>query len=165
MPFSYYENLPRNWENVSLGMLCWLENRKRTEGRELPYLDTKTLRGSADKAFISNGIALKNGEKAILVDGENSGEVFAIPYDGYMGSTFKLLSFSNYINQDYILLIIRNYKELLKNNKTGSAIPHLNKNIFNSLPVGLPPLEEQNRICEVINKLFTMLDAIEQSLN
>lgn len=145
--------------------MCWLENRVKTEGVRLPYLDAKTLRETAEKNYINSGIVLKKGEKAILVDGENSGEVFTVPYDGYMGSTFKPLSFSEFVNPNYILLIIKSNKELLKNNKTGSAIPHLNKNLFKNLPVGLPPVEEQNRICEAIDKIFTMLDTIEQSLN
>ena len=31
--------------------------------------------------------------------------------------------------------------------------------------IPLPPLEEQNRICEAINEIFIMLEVIEQSLN
>ena len=32
---------------------------------------------------------VKTGDNIILVDSENSGEVFTVPQDGYMGSTFK----------------------------------------------------------------------------
>lgn len=38
----------------------------------------------------------------ILVDGENSGEVFRTPIEGYQGSTFKLLSINDNMNTDYV---------------------------------------------------------------
>ena len=43
------------------------------------------------------------GDNIILVDGENSGEVFAVPQDGYMGSTFKQLWLSSVMWKSYIL--------------------------------------------------------------
>lgn len=57
----------------------------------MPYLDAKTLRGKSDKTYLTEGKIVDVGEKVILVDGENSGEVFDIPFRGYMGSTFKTL--------------------------------------------------------------------------
>lgn len=78
---------------------------------------------------------MAKGNNIILVDGENSGEVFTIPHDGYMGSTFKQLWISEAMHQPYVLYFIQFYKELLRNSKKGAAIPHLNKEIFYSLVV------------------------------
>ncbi len=92
-----------------------------------------------------------------MVDGENSGEVFTVPQDGYMGSTFKQLWVSNEMHLPYVLYFLLFYKSTLRNSKKGAAIPHLNRELFNNLIIGIPPIEEQKRICERIVKLFEHL--------
>ena len=92
-----------------------------------------------------------------MPDGENSGEVFTVPQDGYMGSTFKQLWLSSAIWKPYILAFILFYKEDLRNSKRGAAIPHLNKELFYNLPIGIPPYQEQQRIAERINELSQLL--------
>ena len=49
------------------------------------------------------------------------------------------------------------YKEALRNSKRGAAIPHLNKELFYNLPIGIPPYREQERISQRINVLFQLL--------
>ena len=41
----------------------------------------------------------------------------------------------------------------LKNSKKGAAIPHLNKDVFYNLIIGIPPLDEQNRIVTKFEEL------------
>lgn len=93
----------------------------------------------------------------MLVDGENSGEVFTAPIDGYMGSTFKQLWVSKTLHLPYVLACIRFYKEELRNSKKGAAIPHLNKDIFRNLIVGIPPISEQFRIMQKIEFIQALL--------
>ncbi len=100
----------------------------------------------------------------ILVDGENSGEVFITPTEGYQGSTFKQLSFDVNMNKEYILYIITQNRKALRENKVGSAIPHLNKKLFKAIQVPIPPYAEQERIVCAINTTFNKLNAIEESL-
>ena len=94
----------------------------------------------------------------ILVDGENSGEVFIIKETGIMGSTFRQLIINSQINEDYILYYFKHYKSLLKQNKRGVAIPHLDKYVFKNLLFGLPPLLEQKRI---VKKIETFVNVIK----
>ena len=100
----------------------------------------------------------------ILVDGENSGEVFITPIEGYQGSTFKQLSINDNLNTDYILQVINLHRKTLRENKVGSAIPHLNKKLFKAIEVPIPPYNEQQRIVEAINKAFMSLNLIMESL-
>lgn len=47
--------------------------------------------------------------------------------------------------------------------KSGAAFYNINKTKFNGLPVFIPPLEEQARIVNRIEELFTQIDIIEQN--
>ena len=120
-------------------------------------LDAKFLRGKCSAVSVDNGNFVKAGDNIILVDGENSGEVFPVPQDGYMGSTFKQLWINPSVYVPYVLTFIKFYKNTLRNSKKGAAIPHLNKDIFYNLIIGIPPLSEQHRIVAQIEKLFERL--------
>ena len=150
-------DVPDNWELMRLGSITSLINEKITEGPSYPYLQAKYLRGTAEAVIKDKGRFVKKDTKVILVDGENSGEVFTIHVDGYMGSTFRILFIPKTVYEPYILKFIELYKEPLRKSKKGAAIPHLNKEIFNNLLIGMPPLNEQRRIVEKVNESFDLL--------
>ena len=158
-------DLPDGWEYIRLSTVCWLGDTKKTSGETLPYLDAKTLRGKTDIAYLNEGKVVDCETKVILVDGENSGEVFNVPFRGYMGSTFKILGASKEFNIHYLNTILDFYKDVFRDSKIGAAIPHLNKSLFKSLIIGLPPLAEQERIVSEIEKfepLIAEYDKLEQ---
>ena len=155
--------IPENWCWCIQNDVCKLSDGEKVVGKEYPYLDVKYLRGTKEKTVVSSGKFVKAGTKIILVDGENSGEIFTTPEDGYMGSTFKALSFEN-SDENFVRFFIMSKKDLYKNNKTGSAIPHLNKQLFKTIPIPLPPLAEQKRIIKKIEQIFEQLDILEKSL-
>jgi type I restriction enzyme S subunit len=110
------------------------------------------------------GKFVSQGNIVILVDGENSGEIFSVKEDGYQGSTFKILNISKFVDQNYILKILKKEQAAFRESKIGSAISHLNKKLFRELPVFLPPLKEQQRIVNKIEEIFKQLEAIEESI-
>ena len=161
---SHYGNLPESWEEIAMGEICKLYDGEKVSGPSLTYIDVKYLRGSKVGEFITSGKYVPQGSTLILVDGENSGEVFTTQIDGYQGSTFKILSITEYLDKEYVLLLIKRSQKLLRENKVGSAIPHLNKKMFKELIVPVPPLAEQKRIVATVNMLFCKLDMITAEL-
>ena len=152
LPFEY----PNNWTVLRLKDICQLTDGEKKLGKGV-CLDAKYLRGKSSATIIEKGRFVLAGDSIILVDGENSGEVFTVPQDGYMGSTFKQLWLSSAMWKPYILAFILFYKSELRNSKRGAAIPHLNKELFYNLPIGIPPYQEQQRIAERINELSQLL--------
>ena len=148
-------DIPESWECVKLSLITSLTEGEKKSG-EYVCLDAKFLRGKSIGDKLLKGKFVKKNDTIILVDGENSGEVFTVPCDGYMGSTFKQLWVSETMYLPYVLYFIRYYKDILRNSKKGAAIPHLNKEIFNNLVIGIPPLAEQHRIVEKIEELFAI---------
>ncbi len=148
---------PRSWQIVRLGDVCRLIDGEKKYGN-YPCLDAKFLRGKTTATMLNAGKYVGIGSNIILVDGENSGEVFSVPMEGYMGSTFKQLWVSSEMYIPYVLNFIRFYKDQLRNSKKGAAIPHLNKDIFYNLVIGIPPFDEQKRIVGKTQQLMKMLE-------
>ena len=152
LPFDF----PSTWSIARLNAVCQLIDGLKTIGKQC-LLDAKYLRGKSSETIAEQGKLVYKGENIILVDGENSGEVFIVPQDGYMGSTFKQLWISSSMYEPYVLAFIQFYKETLRNSKKGAAIPHLNKELFYGLIIGIPPLQEQRIIVQKIEQLMQLL--------
>ena len=160
----HYAQLPREWSVISMQDVCKLKDGIKLDSTPLINLDVKYLRGTSAGKVIDSGKFVTANSYMILVDGENSGEVFRTPIDGYQGSTFKLLDIDQNIDEKYILNVINLHRKVLRENKVGSAIPHLNKKLFKAIAVPLPPYNEQIRIVEAIKSTFNLLDALKENL-
>ena len=157
-PNDYAFDIPESWIWVKLGYICQLLDGVKICGKEYPYLEAKYLRGKADATILNEGKFVEKGTRLILVDGENSGEVFTATEDGYVGSTFKVLFFPQALFEGYVLNFLLLKKAAFRNNKTGSAIPHLNKELFFNMPFPIPPFAEQKRIVEKIEELMPLIE-------
>ena len=152
LPFDF----PSTWSIARLNAVCQFTDGLKTIGKQC-LLDAKYLRGKSSETIVEQGKLVYKGDNIMLVDGENSGEVFIVPQDGYMGSTFKQLWISSSMYEPYVLAFIQFYKETLRNSKKGAAIPHLNKELFYGLIIGIPPLQEQRIIVQKIEQLMQLL--------
>ena len=159
-----YEKLPEGWACTQLQVLCQLLDGEKKEAVSLPYLDVAFLRGRTESNYKESGRYIPKNTHLILVDGENSGEIFTTTTEGYQGSTLKILNISKEINEQYLFYVLKKEQQLFKESKTGSAIPHLNKKLFKELKVLLPPLVEQHRIVQQIETFFASFDQIEKEL-
>ena len=148
--------IPSSWSLARLNAVCQLTDGLKSTGKQC-LLDAKYLRGKSSGTIVEQGKLVYKDDNIVLVDGENSGEVFTVPQDGYMGSTFKQIWISSFMYEPYVLAFIQFYKEILRNSKKGAAIPHLNKDLFYGLIIGIPPVHEQERIIEKIKQLTQLL--------
>ena len=145
LPFDF----PSTWSIARLNAVCQLTDGLKTIGKQC-LLDAKYLRSKSSETIVEQGKLVYKGDNIMLVDGENSGEVFIVPQDGYMGSTFKQLWISSSMYKPFVLAFIQFYKDTLRNSKKGAAIPHLNRELFYGLIIGIPPFQEQKRIVQKI---------------
>ena len=150
--------IPSSWEICRLYRIAFLDNGNKIDGKKLPYLEAKYLRGKTNPKYLNKGIEVFVGDYLILVDGENSGEVFINKENGYLGSTFKILNISQNMNFEYFVYILKYFQSYLKNSKKGAAIPHLNKKLFKNLIVTIPPIKEQARIVIKLKEMETYIE-------
>ena len=160
----HYPQLPIGWAVVPMQMLCSLVDGEKVDGKEMPNLDVKYLRGEREFKILKSGKYVAANSLLILVDGENSGEVFRTPIEGYQGSTFKQLHINENMCANYLLYVINLHRKALRENKVGSAIPHLDKKLFKTIEVPVPPYNEQVRIVTAINAALNRFDAIMENL-
>ena len=161
---AHYTQLPKGWSVAHMQILCSLIDGNKQNDLERINLDVKYLRGERDPKTLTSGKFIPANSLLILVDGENSGEVFRTPVEGYQGSTFKRLIINENISTEYLLQVINLHRKILRENKVGSAIPHLNKKLFKAIEVPIPPYNEQKRIVKAVNFAFKQLDVITEGL-
>jgi len=160
----HYQKLPDGWALTTMKNICQLRDGEKQSDSPRINLDVKFLRGKSEGEMVSSGRFVPSGSTMILVDGENSGEIFTSEIDGYQGSTFKLLDVSTEMNMSFVLLVIKSHQQEFRENKVGSAIPHLNKKLFKEIAVMIPPIEEQHRIVEATQQYLNLLEYISDKL-
>lgn len=152
-----------DWQEKTLGEICKLIQGEKLSEKNFPYLEVKYLRGVKVAKIVDNGRFISVGTKIILVDGENSGEIFTAPEDGYLGSTFRALQIAENVDADFFQYFVSTKKDLYHSKKRGSAIPHLDKKLFNSTPINLPPLAEQKEIARQLDSFISKKNFAQDS--
>ena len=71
------------------------------------------------------------------------------------------------VNPGYLLRFLDSpcYWKQLSENSRGTGQPNVNARALSEIKVPLPPIEEQNRIVEQVNKLFDLIDCAEKAYN
>ena len=144
---------PTTQNDNKASLICHSElSQESEESKKLPILDVKYLRNNGERKLASRGNLANINDRLILMDGENSGEIFITKEKGFLGSTLKKLKFSNLNQIEFVDFVLLCYKDFFKNNKKGTAIPHLDKHLFANHKIPLPPLQEQKEIAEFLDK-------------
>ena len=165
----------QKWEKKKLGEVCEIIKGKKpilydenASNKALPYLTAEVIRYNLKPKWCleSNGdvVRVNKDEIVIIADGSNSGEVF-IGFEGALASTMgKLKIINENVSTDFLYLFIKkNFKEL-NAPKRGSAIPHLEKDIFYNLSIPLPPLSEQKRIASYLKEKIDQAEKSRETL-
>lgn len=164
IPAEDMESIPPNWQMLRTENVLALTDGEKVSNVQLPYLEARYLRGKVTATIKEEGKRVNAGQHLILVDGENSGEVFLAPEDGIMGSTFKVLFIPECVLTSFVQYFLKMNQGLLRDNKKGAAIPHLNKDVFRNMLFPIPPLAEQQRIVDKLDKLLPICDDLQENL-
>ena len=155
------------WKTVKLSDVCDIVKGRKPNLRptpnkgDLPYLVARYIRGLEEPEYGSpteKGIVtLTEDDTVIICDGSNSGEIFT-GLNGIMSSTMGKVVKKTEIHDPYLRHFLASTFELFNGTKTGSAIPHLDKEAFRKLEIPLPPLAEQKRIVALLDEAFASID-------
>ena len=80
-----------------------------------------------------------------------------VTFNQQINTIYPVISLSKYL---YYVLDSSYFKEFMRNNAGGTATPIINRSVWNSIVVPIPPLEEQKRIVAKIEELLPYCDRL-----
>lgn len=138
--------IPEGWEVVKFGDLFKFQKGKKPKslldyGKEgsVPYIVKGVIDGSESPSYTLDEkiIKIENMDIFMLMDGANAGNIY-YGYDGALGSTFSFLNIEDLEYREFIYWFLKSNENYIRNQNTGSAIPHANKDFINNIRFALP---------------------------
>ena len=177
-----YGNLPSNWkwcllddvvpyitDYQSNGSFSSLKSNVKTYKEEeyaiLVRLKDLVYTDKSGYDFLSKS-HLHGGEILIANVGAGVGTSMIMPNinkKSTIAPNMFIIELSKYINKDYFMYFTKSnlYKNEILSKASATGQPKMNKNEFRSLTFPLPPLSEQIRIVEKVDKLIKVCDELE----
>lgn len=150
--------IPEGWEVKKLKEVFeFKKGRKpkvldeKKEENYIPYLVKGVIDGSENPKFTNEEKIVKiNGlDTFMLMDGANSGNIY-YGFKGALGSTFSLLETRDKKYDDILYWFLKINEKIIKNQNTGSAIPHANKDFIYSMNIAVPDNCKNDKISKVL---------------
>jgi len=131
----------------------------------IPYMDIEAFEKDTYKKY-TDGVKCnfcEPGDVAIVWDGSRSGLVGRAKNKGAIGSTIAKINIP-IINKDYLYYFLKGKYLILNTNTKGTGTPHVNPTVLWNFNFPIAPLNEQNRIVEKIEELFSGLGKATEEL-
>ena len=138
--------IPEGWEVVKFGDLFKFQKGKKPKslldyGKEgsVPYIVKGVIDGSESPSYTLDEkiIKIENMDIFMLMEGANAGNIY-YGYNGALGSTFSFLNIEDLEYREFIYCFLKSNENYIRNQNTGSAIPHANKDFINNIRFALP---------------------------
>jgi len=154
--------LPEEWQVVRLGDVVETVKGKKPkilleEWKDgvLPYLTAEYFRDKIISKYVQIGsendyVNVDEDDVIFIWDGSNAGDVF-LGTKGVLASTMVKIIPKEKIIRRFLFYFLKTQFQLFNEKTTGSTIPHINKNLYQNLPIPLPPLPEQKKIAAVLS--------------
>lgn len=157
--------LPNNWITLPLGDISNSQKGKLPKEFStclkegfLPYIDIKAFEKNEIRRYAKIEKSVISTSKDILVvwDGARFG-LSGFGCEGVLGSTLVRIN-SDYLETKFLYYFIHNNYKIINSKPRGTGTPHVDPETFWSLSVNIAPLNEQKRIVDKIEQLFSDLD-------
>jgi len=169
--------IPKHWEVVRVREVVKIIKGKKPRTlnespskNSLPYLTAEYFRYGVPKQFVDIEVekdlpVCKKEDVVLIWDGSKAGQVFT-GLEGVLASTMvKIIPTINNLDKLYLYCFLAAKFDYLNSQTTGSTIPHVNKTVFFNLPIPLPPLEEQQKIAQILQSIDQRIEKEEKYKN
>ncbi|CAA6820461.1 MAG: Type I restriction-modification system, specificity subunit S (EC, partial [uncultured Thiotrichaceae bacterium] len=118
---------------------------------------------SEDEVYEYKAKVIKHGNVIMTCIGR-VGLSAVLEEDAVINQQLHAFLVNKFIKPEYLAYCIRANIRFFEDKSTSTTVNYLNKTACNSLPIPLPPLEEQTEIVRRVEQLFTYADKIEQQV-
>ena len=175
---SYYQDLPENWEICSIMAIAEVDlgktlDKNKNTGEFYPYLRSVNIKWNEidlsdikEMQFEKNELQRYSIIKGdlLICEGGDVGRccIWSSDETIYYQNALHRVRFHGGCEPKYFLyfMMYLEHTGYLKRISNGVTIKHLTKTVLTTIPFTLPPLAEQKRIVDEIEKIFAILDNI-----
>ena len=109
--------------------------------------------------------ANRNGECIIIArSGANAGLVSYWNEEFFLTDAFSIHPNNAFLNTKFIYYYLKNLQREIHSMKKGSGVPHVRASDFEIYNVPVPPIEEQERIVNILDKFDALVNDISVGL-
>lgn len=156
--------MKKDWAIKKLGEVCEIKDsqrkpitaNKRKQG-PIPYYGATGILDYVDGYLFDEDLILLGEDGAKWGSGDRS--AFKISGKTWVNNHAHVLKPANYIDYTWLIYYL-NYSDLTTFVK-GATVPKLNQENTRNIPIPLPPLEEQKRIVDVLDKKFAQIETLK----
>ena len=168
LDFALRDDLVGQVEWKTLGEICEnldsqrrpITSSKRKKGI-YPYYGASGIVDFVE-SYIYEGDYLLVSEDGANLLARNTPIAFSISGKNWVNNHAHVLKFDTYEGRKFVEYYLNQID--LKPYISGAAQPKLNQNNLNSIPIPLPPLSEQRRIVEILDRFDTLTHSISEGL-
>ncbi len=128
-----------------------------------PYLNPEYLRGRSSAVMArarTDSVRAHSGDTVLLWDGSNAGEFFRAKV-GLVASTMARISQVGSFRSDYFFHALKNSEHYLRSQTNGTGIPHVDREVLESITLFCPDSEVQGVVATVLDTLDTAIHETE----
>lgn len=159
--------IPEEWNLVQIKNVTSVRNKKRSN-ENLPYIGLENVESFSSKyVFTANAYDLSLSNIAFSGDvifgklRPYLAKVLLIRKDCCVSSEFAIFQCSNIYNKYLQYLLLSScFIDAVNSATCGTKMPRANIDYINSLPIAFPPLPEQQRIANYLNKKCEEIDKL-----
>jgi restriction modification system DNA specificity domain protein len=128
---------------------------------DYPYYGASGIVDYVDNYIFDGDFLLVSEDGANLV-ARKTPIAFSISGKNWVNNHAHVLKFNTYTERKFVEYYLNNLD--ISEFVSGAAQPKLNQNNLNRIPIPLPPLSEQARIVEILDKFDTLTNSISEGL-
>jgi type I restriction enzyme, S subunit len=143
------------------GDVPWINSGKLKDGvisEPSRYITALGLKESSARLFPKNTVV-------IALTGATTGKVGFLGFETSTNQSVTGIFPNDFYISKILFYQLVNLRKQILNKALGTAQPHINKRIVDETVVNVPPLAEQKRIADKLDKLFGHLDIVKTKLD
>lgn len=178
---SKLHELPKSWCWTHIGIICGSIVPSRDKPKSFsggyPWVtvsnfDSKGIKllpnhsgiGLSDREVLEYGVRIMPINSVLMSCVGRFGFVAVIDKEVITNQQIHGFVIPEQLSSEYVAYVIKSQKDFLDSSATSTTISYLNKSRCESIPFPLPPLAEQQRIVEKIDRLMGMCDLLEKAI-